>query len=95
MDWWLYLIRDNQNRLYTGITTDVIRRFRQHQKGTGAKNLRGKGPLSLHCCFSIGSKQLAAKLEYHIKQWPKQKKEQLIEHPEWIENWIQIQLNAQ
>lgn len=52
MEWWLYLVRDNQNRLYTGITTDVIRRFRQHQKGTGAKNLRGKGPLHLHCCFS-------------------------------------------
>ena len=94
MEWWLYLIRDNQNRLYTGITTDVIRRFRQHQKGTGAKNLRGKGPLHLHCCFLIGSKQIAAQLEYQIKQWPKQRKELLVNHPEWIDAWLESRANS-
>ena len=45
--WFLYLIRTADNRLYTGITTDVPRRFRQHQAGKGAKALRGKGDLLL------------------------------------------------
>lgn len=40
--WFLYLIRTADNRLYTGITTDVPRRFRQHQAGKGAKALREK-----------------------------------------------------
>ena len=38
--WSLYLIRTADNRLYTGITTDVARRFMQHQSGKGAKALR-------------------------------------------------------
>jgi predicted GIY-YIG superfamily endonuclease len=44
--WFLYLIRTADNRLYTGITTDVPRRFRQHQAGKGAKALRGKATCS-------------------------------------------------
>ena len=45
MCWFLYLIRTADNRLYTGITTDVSRRFCQHQTGKGAKALRGKGEM--------------------------------------------------
>ncbi|EDM2309692.1 GIY-YIG nuclease family protein, partial [Salmonella enterica] len=45
--WYLYLIRTADNALYTGITTDVARRYRQHQTGKGAKALRGKGELTL------------------------------------------------
>ncbi len=47
MCWFVYLIRTADNRLYTGITKDVERRFTQHQSGKGAKALRGKGELSL------------------------------------------------
>ena len=45
--WYLYLIRTADNKLYTGITTDVERRYQQHQSGKGAKALRGKGELTL------------------------------------------------
>jgi len=45
--WFLYLVRTADNALYTGITTDVPRRFLQHQTGKGAKALRGKGELTL------------------------------------------------
>jgi putative endonuclease len=44
--WFLYLVRTADNALYTGITTDVARRFLQHQTGKGAKALRGKGNYS-------------------------------------------------
>ena len=40
--WFLYLVRTADNALYTGITTDVARRFLQHQTGKGAKALGGK-----------------------------------------------------
>lgn len=75
--WYLYLVRDRDNRLYTGITTDVARRFRQHCAGKGARNLRGRMPLNLYCSFSIGSKPEALRVEYRLKRWSKAHKEQL------------------
>ncbi|MBU1535437.1 GIY-YIG nuclease family protein, partial [Myxococcota bacterium] len=36
-DWHLYMLRCNDNSLYTGITTDVERRVDQHSRGDGAR----------------------------------------------------------
>ena len=76
--WFLYLIRTADNRLYTGITTDVPRRFRQHQAGKGAKALRGKGDLQLAFSHEVGEHSLALRLEYRIKQLTKAQKEMLV-----------------
>ena len=70
--WFLYLIRTADNKLYTGITTDVERRYQQHQSGKGAKALRGKGELTL--AFSA----LALRAEYRVKQLTKRQKERLV-----------------
>ena len=42
--WHLYLIRTKLGHLYTGITQDVQRRFKEHQEGgvKAAKSLKGK-----------------------------------------------------
>ncbi|MFM3286099.1 GIY-YIG nuclease family protein [Klebsiella quasivariicola] len=76
--WFLYLIRTADNRLYTGITTDVPRRFRQHQTGKGAKALRGKGDLQLAFSHEVGEHTLALRLEYRVKQLTKRDKERLV-----------------
>jgi putative endonuclease len=78
--WHLYLIRCRDRSLYTGITTDISRRFGEHSgKGkNGAKYLRGKGPLVLEFKRKIGSKSLASRLEYRVKQLPRADKEKLI-----------------
>ncbi len=77
--WWVYFVRTPQRSLYCGITTDVQRRFKQHQDGTGAKALRGKSPLELVWFYQVGHhKGEALRLEYKLKQLSKQKKEQLI-----------------
>lgn len=78
MCWFIYLIRTADNRLYTGITTDVGRRFLQHQKGKGAKALRGKGELQLVFTREVGERSLALRLEYQIKQLTKRQKERLV-----------------
>ncbi|XAW88100.1 GIY-YIG nuclease family protein [Vibrio sp. CDRSL-10 TSBA] len=78
-NWWVYLIRTSSNALYCGITTDVERRFSQHEKGQGAKALRGKGPLTLAWQYELGPlKGEALRLEYKIKQLTKAQKERLI-----------------
>jgi len=76
--WFLYMIRCKGGFLYTGITTDVERRFIQHQAGKGAKYLRGKAPLELVFQKSVGSHSQALKLETTVKKWPKKIKEAVI-----------------
>ncbi|MDX8404152.1 MAG: GIY-YIG nuclease family protein [Mariprofundaceae bacterium] len=76
--WHLYMIRLNNGHLYTGITTDVERRFKEHQAGKGAKYLRGKGELKLVYKQSIGTQSNALKIESKVKKLNKHEKEQLI-----------------
>ena len=75
----MYLIRCKQGRLYTGITTDVERRFLEHTSSDkkGAKCLRGKAPLTLVMKKKIGSRSLALQIEARVKKLPKIKKEML------------------
>lgn len=83
--WYVYLIRMRNNALYCGITTDVQRRFKQHQAGVGAKALKGKGPLTLEWYQEAGSnRSSASKLEHQIKRLPKYKKERLISERQLI-----------
>ncbi len=80
-NWFLYLIRCKYGRLYTGITTDVERRFEEH-KGSdkkGSKYLRGKAPLKLVMKKKVGNKSLALKIEAKVKKLSKIRKELLVD----------------
>jgi putative endonuclease len=77
-NWYIYLIRCKDGALYTGITTNVARRFAEHQKGKGAKYLRGRGPLTPVFQKKMGSKNLALAVESKVKKLTKAKKEELI-----------------
>lgn len=78
MIWHLYLIRLDSGHLYTGITTDVSRRFGEHKNGRGARFLRGRKGLKLVFSSSIGNRSSALKIEAAVKKLPKQRKEALI-----------------
>ena len=78
LDWHLYLVRCHDGSLYTGITTDVARRFEEHQGGMGAKYLRGRGPLLLVFQKKLGSRSLAIGVESRVKKLTKAKKEDLL-----------------
>jgi putative endonuclease len=77
-NWYIYLIRCKDGALYTGITTDVARRFAEHQKGKGAKYLRGRGPLASVFQKKMRSKNLALAVESKVKKLTKAEKEELI-----------------
>ena len=78
--WWLYLVRCKNKTLYTGITTDVQRRFSEHQAGSAksAKYLRGKGPLELVFYTKIGNRSEASIAEHKVKKLTRTDKELLI-----------------
>lgn len=78
--WFLYIIRASDNTLYTGVTTDVERRFQQHRIGKGAKYLKGRSPIKLVFQKEIGTRSQAQKLESWVKQQTKQDKERIIKN---------------
>ena len=72
--WVLYIIRCNDNSMYTGITTDLQRRLLSHLKGTGAKYTKGKGPFKVLYTEQHEDRSGASKREYQIKKLTHQKK---------------------
>ncbi|WP_434086944.1 GIY-YIG nuclease family protein [Shewanella alkalitolerans] len=78
--WSLYMIRCANGHLYTGITTDIDRRFKEHSDNgpKTAKYLRGKGPLTLVYRERVGSHSDALKREIAVKRLTKTQKVALI-----------------
>lgn len=56
--WYLYLLECEGNTIYTGITTNVSRRFAQHLAGIGAKYTRSRKPIRI-----LGQRRFATKSE--------------------------------
>ncbi len=86
--WYVYIIRCCDNALYTGITTDVSRRFNEHnaQSSKAAKYLRGKLPLKLVFQLQVENKSVALKIEHKIKALSKKDKELIAAGMSLIEN---------
>lgn len=76
--WHLYLVRCNDGSLYTGISTDVERRFDAHQRNRGARRLRGRGPLELVYSSPVGEHGPALRVEHLVKNLSKIEKEKLV-----------------
>ena len=96
LNWYLYIVRCHDGSLYTGIATDVARRFSEHQgKGDkGSKYLRGRGPMVLVFQKELGSRSLALGVESKVKKLSKTIKEKLIQDNGYIEEIIK-QVNKQ
>ena len=68
MNWQVYIILCSDNSLYTGITTDVERRFAQHHAGSGAKYFRGRSPRRLVYLEGGHDRSSASRREVEIKR---------------------------
>jgi len=87
--WSVYIIRCGDDSLYTGITTDVARRFSEHQSGSvGSKYLRGRAPLKLVFDRQVGDRSLASKIEHRIKKLPRPEKDALLSTPSILDDLI-------
>ena len=76
--YYIYMLRCRDGSLYTGVTTDVERRFAQHRAGTGAKYTRAHPPEALAALWQAEDHAAAARLEALIKQLPREKKLALV-----------------
>lgn len=78
--WVVYIIQCADDTLYTGITIDMERRFKEHTSGEGAKYTRGRAPLKLVYTELCTSRSQASKREYEIKQLDRNEKIKLALH---------------
>jgi putative endonuclease len=67
MNWHVYIILCSDDSLYTGITTDMNRRFTQHASGRGARYFRGRQPRRVVYLESGHTRSSAGKREAEIK----------------------------
>jgi putative endonuclease len=79
INWLVYIIGCDDGRFYTGITTDVARRWREHAGlPQGAKFFRGRKPAQLLYVEDGHDRSSALRREAAIKRLPRKDKEILL-----------------
>ncbi|MCI8833134.1 MAG: GIY-YIG nuclease family protein [Clostridia bacterium] len=96
-EYYIYIIRCEDNSLYTGITTDLDRRMKEHlEKGKkGAKYTSSHNVKKIEIVWKTKDKIRASKLEYHIKTLKKIQKEELIEDPIKLNEFLSDKIEYQ
>ena len=84
--YYIYMLRCEDNSIYTGITTDLKRRLEEHTTKSNkcAKYTLRHKVLKLEQAWKTDNRVNASKLEYHIKHLNKNQKEKIILNPENI-----------
>lgn len=85
MGYWVYLARCGDGTFYTGATTDVERRLREHNSVKyGAKYTAARLPVSLAQAWEVPTWSAALRLEIAIKKCARVEKEGLANWPEEV-----------
>jgi len=76
--WFVYILKCSDNSLYTGITTNIVKRIATHNKGTGAKYTKHRKPVALVYSEPSLDRSSASKREAQIKSLSRLEKLELI-----------------
>lgn len=78
--YYTYILRCEDNSLYTGIAADIKKRMSQHFRGAFgcAKYTRSRHPVFLEAVWESCDRSSASKLEYRIKKLARSDKQLLI-----------------
>jgi putative endonuclease len=78
-EWIVYLAVCSDGTIYTGITTDLVRREHEHNHTKrGAKYTRSRRPVKLYKVQRASNKSDASKIEANIKKMNRNCKEEII-----------------
>lgn len=80
MQAYTYILECADGTLYTGWTTDVVKRVAAHNAGQGAKYTRARRPVKLRYYESFADKIEAQRREWQIKHLTREEKLGLIQH---------------
>ena len=78
MSWFLYIVRCQDQSLYTGITTDISRRLKEHNSKKGAFYTKNKLPVELVYQEAMPGQSQARKREAAIKRLTRKEKLELV-----------------
>jgi len=78
MPYFLYIIECSNKALYTGITTDLKRRFNEHKTGNGGHYTAYNPAVKIRYSEKYPTRSEASKREAQIKNWSRTKKLDLI-----------------
>ena len=89
-EYYVYMIRCKDNSLYTGMTTDLDRRMKEHlERGKkGAKYTSSHYAIKMETAWKTNDKIKASRLEYYIKTLTKTQKEKLIVDPRKLQEFL-------
>jgi len=76
--YFVYLVECENGSVYTGITTDVGRRFEEHKSGKGGHYTKSKKVVRILYTEKFQTRGEALKREAQIKKWSRNKKLGLI-----------------
>ena len=76
--WVVYVMRCADGTLYTGNTTDVVRRLQQHNAGTASKYTRARRPVALAYRETAKTHGDALRRELAIKKLSRAAKDALL-----------------
>ena len=81
MSWKVYLLQCADGTFYTGITTDLERRLREHNSDNskGARYTRARRPVRLVYEEDSDNRAAASKREYQLRKLSRDQKQQLAE----------------
>jgi len=72
--YFVYLLECEDKSIYTGITTDVERRLKEHGEGRGGNYTRAHGAKKILFTEKCDNKSLALKREMEIKSMTREEK---------------------
>ena len=79
MKWFLYVLQCSDGTYYTGVTTNVDRRTKEHNSSKrGAKYTRSRRPTKVIYMTEYNNRSSAQKSEYLFKQLTRKQKEEVI-----------------
>lgn len=77
--WYLYVVKCADGTLYTGISSNPVRRIKQHNAGKGASYTASRRPVLFQGAWLFADRAAATKAELHLKRLRRAEKERLIE----------------
>ena len=94
--YYVYMLRCEDNSVYTGIAKDLEHRLNEHfsQDEKCAKYTKSRKAKKLEISWETENKSTASKLEYAIKTLTKIQKENLIKEPKLLSKFFEGRLDV-
>jgi putative endonuclease len=95
--YWVYILRVRKGYYYTGFTSNLSRRYREHLTGRArCKYTKIFQPIGIEQCWKVfDTRSTAMKIEKYIKKRRRDKKTELIANPHLLGALLARDLNLQ